>query len=173
MRIARSLVVLALVVPAVATSAATGLPDPPLVVVRPGDVVSVSTSGAAARVIEIVVGDTTRFNPAAISAAPGESIKVVLKDTGRMPKMAMGHNFVLLKKGVDGKAFVEKCAPARDTEFIAPGVKDQIVAATSLIGPGETAEVTFVAPARPGPYEFLCSFPGHYALGMKGTLTVK
>ncbi|HEU5090712.1 MAG TPA: plastocyanin/azurin family copper-binding protein, partial [Roseiflexaceae bacterium] len=33
-------------------------------------------------------------------------------------------------------------------------------------------EVTFKAPA-PGTYTFLCTYPGHYAAGMKGTLTVE
>jgi azurin len=68
---------------------------------------------------------------------------------------------------------VEKSAAARDTDFIAPAQKDKILASTALVGPGETAEVTFNAPAKAGTYEFLCSFPGHYALGMKGVLTVK
>ena len=31
---------------------------------------------------------------------------------------------------------------------------------------------TFTAPAA-GNYIFLCTFPGHYVAGMKGTLTVK
>jgi plastocyanin len=41
-----------------------------------------------------------------------------------------------------------------------------------VVGAGETSEVTFKAPATPGSYTYLCSFPGHYAMGMKGTLTV-
>ena len=45
--------------------------------------------------------------------------------------------------------------------------------ATGLAGPNETVEVTFAAPTAPGSYAFVCSFPGHYALGMRGVLTVK
>ena len=45
------------------------------------------------------------------------------------------------------------------------------MAFTKVIGPKQTADVTFAAPA-PGEYPFICSFPGHYML-MKGTLTVK
>jgi uncharacterized cupredoxin-like copper-binding protein len=42
---------------------------------------------------------------------------------------------------------------------------------TSLISPGSTAtlKVTF---AKAGKYPYLCTVPGHAALGMKGTLTV-
>ena len=39
--------------------------------------------------------------------------------------------------------------------------------------PGETVEVTFDAPKAPGVYTFICTFPGHFLAGMKGTLTVK
>jgi azurin len=128
---------------------------------------------AAPRVVQIDVGDNMKFSVAAISARPGEMLKVVLKGVGQMPKVAMGHNFALLKKGADPKKFVDASMNARDTEFIAPSVKDQVLAATRIVGPGETAETTFAAPKQPGEYIYLCSFPGHYALGMKGTLTVK
>jgi azurin len=131
------------------------------------------SAGAAPRVIQIQTGDNMKFEPAAITAAPGESIKVVLKHVGQMPKVAMGHNFVLLKKASDAKGVVDKCASARDTDFVAPSVQPQLLAYTKLVGPGETVEVTFTAPAQRGDYLFICTFPGHFAMGMKGTLTVK
>jgi azurin len=59
---------------------------------------------------------------------------VVLKDTGTMPKTAMAHNFVLLKKGADPKAFADKSLAARDTDFIGPAVKHQVLASTKLVG---------------------------------------
>jgi nitrite reductase (NO-forming) len=43
--------------------------------------------------------------------------------------------------------------------------------ATPLISPGSTAKLT-VTFAKAGKYEYLCTFPGHAALGMKGDLTV-
>ena len=46
-----------------------------------------------------------------------------------------------------------------------------IIAATKLLGGGETDTVIFDAPAA-GTYEFLCSFPGHYAI-MKGKFIVE
>jgi azurin len=128
---------------------------------------------AAPRVVQIEVGDNMKFSVPAITARPGEQLKVVLKDVGQMPKVAMAHNFVLLKKGADPKKFVNASMNARDTDFIAAGVKDQVIANTKLVGPGETADTTFLAPKQPGDYTYLCSFPGHYALGMKGALTVK
>ena len=47
------------------------------------------------------------------------------------------------------------------------------LAHTTLAGPGESVEVIIKVPAKAGNYPYLCSFPGHFALGMKGTLVVK
>jgi azurin len=52
-------------------------------------------------------------------------------------------------------------------------MKDKILAYTPLAGGGDTVEVTFAAPTKPGSYTYLCTFPGHFAMGMKGTLVVK
>ena len=85
----------------------------------------------------------------------------------------MAHNFVLLKEGASPVEFNNAAMTARDTDFIPPSMKDQIIAHTDLAGPGETVEVTFAAPTKPGTYTYLCSFPGHYQVGMKGELIVK
>jgi azurin len=124
-------------------------------------------------VVQIDVGDHMKFLPAAIAAAPGESLTVVIKHVGKLPKAAMGHNFVLLKKGVDAKKLVEACSSAADSNFVATSVTPQLLAYTRLIGPGETADATFTVPAGRGDYMFVCTFPGHFAMGMKGILTVK
>jgi azurin len=146
-----------------------------LALVVTASVVVAAGPGAAPepRVVQIEVGDNMKFVPAAIAAAPGESIKVVIRHVGKLPKAAMGHNFVLLKKGVDAKKLVEACSSAADTDYIATSVTPQLLAYTRLIGPGETADATFTAPAGRGDYMFVCTFPGHFAVGMKGTLTVK
>ena len=127
----------------------------------------------AARTIEIQANDNMRFTPARIDARPGEPLHVALKNVGTMPNTAMAHNFVLLRKGADPRAFADKSATARGTNFIAPALKDEILASTTLVGPGETAEVTFTAPDKPGDYTFICSYPGHFVVGMRGTLVVK
>ena len=49
------------------------------------------------RVIEIEVGDTMKFSVESIEAKPGETLLERLVSNGTMPKVAMGHNFVLLK----------------------------------------------------------------------------
>lgn len=124
------------------------------------------------RVIEMTGGDDMKFNLAEITAKPGELITIRFKNVGTLPKVAMGHNVVVLKSDADPAAFTSAAATARATDFIPPAMKDQIIAATALSGPGETVDVTFKAPAA-GTYPYLCSFPGHYAAGMRGKLIVK
>ena len=125
------------------------------------------------RTIEIKGTDDMKFSVTSITAKPGERIRVVLTAVGSMPKMVMAHNWIMLKKGTDQQGFINASALARDTGFIAPAQKTHVLAATTLVGAGETAEVTFTAPKVAGAYPYVCSFPGHFAAGMKGTLTVK
>jgi azurin len=128
-------------------------------------------AAAAPRTIEITANDQMKYSLATMTAAPGESIKVVMKNLGTLPKEAMGHNWVLLKAGTDINAFAMAAMTAKDTEYIPPAHKDKVIASIKVLGPNQSGDVTFTAPAA-GEYIFLCSFPGHYML-MKGTLTVK
>lgn len=135
---------------------------------------STARAAAAPRVVTITVNEAMKFDVSAITAAPGEEIKVVLVNSGSMPKLAMGHNWVLLKAGTDAAAFSAAAAAAgAAAEFIPADQKAAVVAFTKLIGGKETAEVTFKAPTEKGDYPYVCSFPSHFLLGMKGTLTVK
>ena len=127
----------------------------------------------AARTIELTGGDDMKFNLAQIEAKPGETLRVVVKNVGTIPKIAMGHNFVLLTLGSDAAAFSNAAVMASATEYIPQDQKAKVIASTKITGPGETAEVTFKVPAKPGSYPFLCSFPGHFTAGMKGQLVVK
>jgi azurin len=130
-------------------------------------------AGSAVRTVEITGGDDMKYSVTSIPAKPGETIKIKLVSKGTLPKIAMAHNFVLLKLGAKQLDFVNAAAMARATDFIPPDMKDQVLAATALAGPGETVEVTIKVPAAPGSYPYMCTFPGHFAAGMKGTLDVK
>lgn len=127
----------------------------------------------APRPIALKATDSMKFDVTKITAKPGESLRVRLTTVSTMPKAAMAHNFVLLKAGTDVAAFAMAAAMARTTDFIPAKLKASVIASTSLAGAGETVEVIFKAPIKPGTYVFLCSFPGHYNTGMTGTLIVK
>ena len=128
---------------------------------------------AAGRTIEITGADTMKYSVTSIQAKPGETLHIVLKNVGTVPKIAMAHNFVALKAGTDAAAFSTAAVSARDTEYIPAAMKASILASTKLAGPGETVEVTFKVPTKPGTYTYMCTFPGHFAAGMKGEITVK
>jgi azurin len=129
-------------------------------------------AAGAARTIEITGGDDMKYNVTEITAKAGETIKIRLTSKGTLPKVAMAHNVVVLKSGAKQLDFVNAAAMARATDFIPADMKDQVLAATGLAGPGESVEITFKVPAA-GSYPFMCTFPGHFAAGMKGTLIVK
>lgn len=126
-----------------------------------------------ARTVTIGVDDSMKYSVTSITARPGETLRVVLVSTSTMPKLAMAHNFVLLARGTDAAALVKAGRNSRDTDFIPAAQKDKVLAMTALAGPDETVEVTFKVPAQKGKYEFICTFPGHYTLNMKGILTVQ
>ena len=130
-------------------------------------------AAGAPRTVEIAGSDDMKYSVTTIPAKPGETLKIRLTSKGTLPKIAMAHNVVVLKAGAKQIDFANAAATARDTDFIPPAMKDQVLAATGLAGPGESVEVTFKVPATPGTLPFLCSFPGHFAAGMRGTIVVK
>lgn len=125
------------------------------------------------RTVEIIGTEDMKFSMATITAKPGEQLRVRLVSKGSMPKIAMAHNFVLLNKTAKVVDFATAAMNARTTDFIPADKKADIVAFTGLAGAGETVEVTFKVPAAAGEYPYICSFPGHFQAGMKGTLVVK
>ena len=138
-----------------------------LALVAPG----YAQKAGAARIIEITANDLMKYSLTSITAKPGEAIKIVFTNAGTLPKEAMGHNWVLLKPGTDVMAFATAAASAKDTDYIPPSLKEQVVGHTPLLGPRKSAEVELKLAA--GEYPFLCTFPAHYAIGMKGMLVVK
>lgn len=134
---------------------------------------SAAVAAPAGRLVEITGNDQMKFSVMSITAKPGELLHVRLKSVGTLPKIAMAHNFVLLAKGTDAAAFTTASASAVATGYIPPQFKAKVLASTTLVGPGETVDVTFKAPAVAGRYVYLCSFPGHFVAGMKGALVVK
>lgn len=125
------------------------------------------------RAITFTANDAMKFNIVELRATPGEALAVTLKNLGTMPKFSMGHNWVLLVQGTNPEDFVAAGAEAPTTDYVPAKFKDAIVAHTKLLGPNESDTVTFNAPTTPGRHIFLCSFPGHFQVGMKGVLIIE
>lgn len=58
--------------------------------------------------VTIEATDQMTFSLKEIKVKGGQKVKVTIKHTGTMAKDVMGHNFVLLKPGVDLAAFSQK-----------------------------------------------------------------
>ena len=123
--------------------------------------------------IELTANDSMKFSATHFEVSAGQEVKVTLTNLGTMPKVAMGHNFILLKKGTDLKAFTDAAIMAAATDYVPATLADQIIAHTKLLGPKQSDEITFKAPTEPGEYPFICSFPAHFLSGMKGVIVVK
>lgn len=122
--------------------------------------------------ITITGNDQMKFSPTEFEVKAGSEVEVVFRNIGSMPKESMGHNLVIIEKGGDALAFATAAMSHPDKEHIPPEQEDQVIAHTKILGPGEEETLTFTAPDETGDYPFLCSFPGHAAAGMVGTMTV-
>ncbi len=138
-----------------------------------GQAKAAAGAAKAGRTVNLTGDDTMKYNLTTITARPGETLHIVLKNVGSMPKIAMAHNIVILKPGTDGAAFTNAGLTSRDTDYIGATVKAQVLAKTSFAGAGETVELTFKVPAKHATYPYVCTFPGHFASGMHGTIIVK
>ena len=129
---------------------------------------------ADAQEFTISGNDTMQFDVKNFEVTAGIKVKIVFKNSGKLPKIAMGHNLVILKEGISAIAFGGKAlqAGANATNALPDSVKGDVLAYTKLLGPGESEIINFKAPEKPGLFQFVCTFPGHYAM-MRGIMVVK
>ena len=135
--------------------------------------VSAAPSPDDVKTVVITANDTLKFSVTRIEGQPGQEIHLQLKNVGAMPKEVMGHNWILLKAGADVSAYAAAAVAAKSDNYQPRALADEVLASIPLLGPRQTAAVTFQAPMAPGSYPFLCSFPGHFQAGMRGLLIVK
>lgn len=118
----------------------------------------------APRTVQIGISEFF-FSPALLTLRSGETVTLVLKNSGTQE-----HTFMAGRGPQFGKGFSQDwlmpamSMPAGQDMGSAPGVR---------IAPGTTATLTLVVPADAGDFEFGCFRPGHYESGMKGTLLVE
>jgi azurin len=127
-----------------------------------------NSGGGGASLNISTAGEALQFAPAALNAAAGAQVKVTFKNGSAAQK----HNWVLVKGGDDVAQKVDDAgAAAGEASNYIPS-DPNIIGKTKLLNGGESDTATFAAPPA-GTYTFLCTFPGHFVAGMKGTFTVK
>ena len=115
------------------------------------------------------VREEMRFDKKEFIVTAGKSVEIILENPD-----AMQHNLVIGKpKTMDAiGAAADKMITAKDgaEKNYVPSIP-QIVASTPLVNPDQTYRLKFTAPATPGDYPFVCTFPGHWRL-MNGVMKV-
>jgi len=109
------------------------------------------------RTITITMLDTMRFSPDKLDVKQGETIKIVIKNTGNML-----HELVIgTKKELDEHAALMVKFPnmEHDEPYMAH------------VPAGKTGELVWTF-NRAGNFDFACLIAGHYQAGMVGKITV-
>jgi azurin len=125
---------------------------------------------ANARAVKIEAGKNLTYATRSINVRAGEPLKFTFANPDVVP-----HNWVLINPGslerVGG--LVNKIVS--DPEAVARNYipkSEDILFYCDVVSPHEEFSIYFSAPAKPGRYPFLCSFPGHWMV-MNGQMTVE
>ena len=115
------------------------------------------------------IREEMRFDKKEFSVTAGKQVEIVLENPD-----AMQHNLVIGKpKSMEiiGAA-ADKMITAKDgaERNYVPSIA-QVIVATPLVNPDQTYRLKFTAPAAPGDYPFVCTFPGHWRI-MNGVMKV-
>ena len=112
---------------------------------------------AAKRTVTIVMTDIMRFTPDKMDVKKGETIKIVLKNEGKML-----HEFVIgTKKELEEHAALMVKFPTMEHE-------EPYMAHVPV---GKTGEIIWTF-NRAGDFDFACLIAGHYQAGMVGKISV-
>jgi azurin len=131
----------------------------------------IGSASAATCDMEIEGNDAMKFNKSSIEVPEScKEFTVKLKHVGKLPKAAMGHNWVLMAAADSAGVAKDGAAAGLAKNYVKDGDK-RVIAHTPIVGGGESTSVTFdVSKLKADQsYAYICSFPGHAAL-MKGTL---
>ena len=112
---------------------------------------------SARRTIEVRMLDTMRFVPERITVQRGETIRFVVKNTGRAL-----HEFVIGTKA-ENEAHAALMLKFPDMEHDEPYM--------AHVPAGQTGQIVWTF-NRAGEFEFACLIAGHYQAGMRGMITV-
>jgi len=125
---------------------------------------------AAGCQLEISGNDQMQYDKQTLTVPAGcTEVTLTLHHTGKLPREAMGHNWVLVNGADLNAAASAGMGAGLANDYVAPGDK-RILAHTKVVGGGQTTSITFPTSIlrAGGDYRYLCSFPGHNTL-MRGT----
>ncbi len=105
-----------------------------------------------------------------VVAADCTSVELTLTHSGKLPKEAMGHNWVLVNTP-DLAAVASAGMTAGAANNYVNKADKKVLASTKLVGGGESTSVTFPTSIlkKGGAYSYECTMPGHNSV-MHGVL---
>lgn len=121
------------------------------------------SQGADTTIVVRASGSSLEFLPPRLSVKAGTRVRLRFVNEGTLP-----HNLVLPRSEDDIDAIALAAYEAAETGYVPVTQKEKLLAFTTLVSPGETAEISFDVPPA-GEYTYVCLFPGH-ANTMLGTL---
>jgi putative heme-binding domain-containing protein len=113
------------------------------------------------------IRDQMQFDRKQIAVEAGKAVEILFDNTDIMP-----HNLVITEPGAMAEVggLAEKMGLEGQARDFLPDSKE-ILWATRLVTPGQSAKLSFTAPEKPGRYPYVCTFPGHW-LVMNGVMIV-
>lgn len=127
-------------------------------------------ASADATVIHIkAIQNEMKYDLKTFSVPAGKPVELVFENPDFMQ-----HNLLITEIGkleVVGKAADKLAADPKGAERQYVPDIPEVLFSTKLVNPQETVRLKFVAPAKPGDYPFVCTFPGHWLI-MNGIMKV-
>jgi azurin len=110
-----------------------------------------------------------KFDISRFTVEAGQEVEIVFVNPDEMP-----HNLLITAQGAMEVVSLKAEAMMKETDAFAKHFvpkTPEVLFATKLLNPGETARLRFTAPKETGSYPFVCTFPGHWRT-MNGTMDV-
>ncbi len=121
--------------------------------------------------VQLRANENMRFDKELFRVRAGIKISLIFKNTSAKSPVSMTHNVVILKSGVDIADFADVAHNAKAEQYVPSSLDSLIIAHTRLVGGGDSDQVQFIIP-KPGVYDFICSFPGHWGT-MQGKIVAQ
>ena len=127
----------------------------------------IGCSNAPDLTVEVeTLGNQMKYNVVKINAEKSSTLLIKFKNNATIP--VMKHNIIVLNSedAIDAVG-----TAALSAENNVPN-HPSIIAASDMIGPGESTELLINIPDQAGVYPYICTYPGHYQV-MQGKIIVK
>ena len=121
--------------------------------------------------VQLKANENMRYDKELFRVRAGKKISLIFKNTGAKSAASMAHNVVILKSGVDIADFADVAHNAKTEQYVPSSLDSLMIAHTRLVGGGDSDQVEFIIP-KPGVYDYICSFPGHWGT-MQGKIVAQ